>query len=78
MEFHFLINFILKTIIINDPILIGTDKAVLTLENGDKVILEKGQKFQNKTVNSDGKELSYTIKNRSSVTLKMKKLPLIF
>ena len=54
------------TIIINDPISIGSDKAVLTLENGDQVILEKGKKFQNKTLNSNGKELSYSIKNRSS------------
>ncbi|MDC3276314.1 FecR domain-containing protein [Flavobacteriaceae bacterium] len=55
-----------ETIIINDPISIGSDKAVLTLENGDQVILEKGKKFQNKTLNSNGKELSYSIKNRSS------------
>ena len=55
-----------ETIIINDPISIGSDKAVLTLENGDKVILEKGKKFQNKTLNSNGKELSYSSKNRSS------------
>tara|TARA_B100001057_G_scaffold127661_1_gene126636 strand:+ start:2339 stop:3499 length:1161 start_codon:yes stop_codon:yes gene_type:complete len=55
-----------ETIIINDPISIGSDKAVLTLENGDQLILEKGKKFQNKTLNSNGKELSYSIKNRSS------------
>ena len=60
--------------IINDPIVIGTDKAVLTLENGDQVILEKGQKFQNKTVNSDGKELSYSIKNRSSSNFNNEKI----
>ena len=63
-----------ETIIIRDPIVIGTDKAVLTLENGDQVILEKGQKFQNKTVNSDGKELSYSIKNRSSINFKNEKI----
>ena len=63
-----------EIIIINDPIVIGTDKAVLTLENGDQVILEKGQKFQNKTVNSDGKELSYSIKNRSSSNFKNEKI----
>ena len=63
-----------ETIIIKDPIVIGTDKAVLTLENGDQVILEKGQKFQNKTVNSDGKELTYTIKNRSSSNSKNEKI----
>ena len=63
-----------EIIIIRDPIVIGTDKAVLTLENGDQVILEKGQKFQNKTVNSDGKELTYTIKNRSSSNFKNEKI----
>ena len=63
-----------ETIIIKDPIVVGTDKAVLTLENGDQVILEKGQKFQNKTVNSDGKELTYTIKNRSSSNFKNEKI----
>ena len=63
-----------ETTIIRDPIVIGTDKAVLTLENGDQVILEKGQKFQNKTVNSDGKELSYSIKNRSSSNFKNEKI----
>ena len=63
-----------ETIIIRDPIVIGTDKAVLTLENGDQVILEKGQKFQNKTVNSDAKELSYSIKNRSSSNFKNEKI----
>ena len=63
-----------ETIIIKDPIVIGTDKAVLTLENGDQVILEKGQKFHNKTVNSDGKALTYTIKNRSSSNSKNEKI----
>lgn len=67
-----------ETIIIRDPIVIGTDKAVLTLENGDQVILEKGQKFQNKTVNSDGKELSYSIKNRSSSNFKNEKIAFNF
>jgi hypothetical protein len=63
-----------ETIIINDSISIGSDKAVLTLENGDKVILKKGQKFQNKTLNSDGKELTYSIKNRSSSNFKNEKI----
>jgi hypothetical protein len=55
-----------ETKITKEPIIIGSDKAVLTLENGDQVILEKGKKFQNKTLNSNGKELSYSIKNRSA------------
>jgi len=49
-----------------EPIIIGSDKAVLTLENGDQVILGKGKKFQNKTLNSNGKELSYSIKNKTA------------
>ena len=49
-----------------EPIIIGSDKAVLTLENGDQVILQKGKKFQNKTLNSNGKELSYSIKNKTA------------
>ncbi|RPG82688.1 MAG: FecR family protein [Crocinitomicaceae bacterium TMED209] len=56
-----------QTKMINDPIVIGTDKAVLTLENGDQVILEKGKKFQNNNINSNGIELSYSTKNRSSI-----------
>ncbi len=55
-----------QTKIINQPIVIGTDKAVLTLENGDQVILTQGKKFQNKTLKSNGIELSYLTKNRSS------------
>ena len=56
-----------QTKMINDPIVIGTDKAVLTLENGDQVILEKGKKFQKNNINSNGIELSYSTKNRSSI-----------
>ena len=55
-----------ETKITKESIIIGSDKAVLTLENGDQVILEKDKKFQNKTFNSNGKELSYSIKNRSA------------
>lgn len=55
-----------ETKITKESIIIGSDKAVLTLENGDQVILEKGKTFQNKTFNSNGKELSYSIKNRSA------------
>ena len=54
----------------NDQIQIGSDKAILTLENGNQVILEEGKKYQTKTLNSNGKELTYTIKNRSINILK--------
>src|SRR5690606_29415528 len=41
-------------------IVAGTDKAILTLENGDEVALEKGKKFQTGKVRSNGEELVYT------------------
>ncbi|MDD7887302.1 FecR family protein [Flavivirga sp. 57AJ16] len=37
----------------------GTDKAVLTLEDGSQIALEKGASFQNKNINSNGKALIY-------------------
>lgn len=38
----------------------GSDKAVLTLANGNQVALEKGKKYQTGGVESDGSELVYT------------------
>ncbi|MCM4150911.1 FecR family protein [Arenibacter sp. N53] len=40
-------------------IIAGTDKAILTLENGDEVALEKGKKFQTGKASSNGEELVY-------------------
>lgn len=37
----------------------GTDKAILTLEDGTDVILEKGNSFNNGTVHSNGEQLEY-------------------
>lgn len=47
----------------------GSNKAVLTLENGKQVALEKGKNFSNNHVNSDGKNLIYT-KNTTKNTPK--------
>lgn len=44
----------------------GTDKAMLTLEDGSTVVLEKGKTYNNKNVNSTGKELVYNKTNSSS------------
>ena len=38
---------------------VGTDKAILTLENGDEVALEEGKNFKTEKVISNGKELIY-------------------
>ncbi|MCK0146479.1 DUF4974 domain-containing protein [Arenibacter sp. F26102] len=51
-------------------IVTGTDKAILTLENGDEVALEKGKKFQSGKVSSNGEELVYVDKEQSDVAVK--------
>lgn len=48
-----------KPIIVNNTIKPGADKAVLTLEDGVSISLEKGIKYKNATVNSNGEELIY-------------------
>lgn len=45
---------------------VGTDKAMLTLEDGSTVVLEKGKVYNNKNVNSTGKELLYNKSNSDS------------
>ena len=50
-------------------IVAGTDKAILTLENGDEVALEKGKKFQTGKVRSNGEELVYTDNRQSDVAI---------
>ena len=48
-------------------IVTGTDRAILTLENGDEVALEKGKNFQTGKVSSNGEELVYANKGQSEV-----------
>lgn len=52
--------------VVPNKIEIGTDKAMLTLEDGSTVVLEKGKTYANKNVNSTGKELLYNKSNSSS------------
>lgn len=49
-----------------NEIQIGSDKAILTLENGGQVALEKGKNFQKGTVNSNGEQLVYSQKKEKS------------
>lgn len=46
-------------IIVNNQIEPGSEKAVLTLESGEKVVLEKGMMYGNEYVDSNGEELIY-------------------
>lgn len=53
-------NVATETILVaQQPILIGSDKALLTLENGETIALEKGKSFESKNANSNGESLVY-------------------
>jgi ferric-dicitrate binding protein FerR (iron transport regulator) len=48
-----------QPVVIENNIEIGTDKATLTLEDGQQVALEKGTEFVTNTAKSDGEKLIY-------------------
>ena len=50
---------------ISNKIEIGSNKVILTLENGNQVSLEKGKKYHNGKVNSKGDKLVYTSKKEA-------------
>ncbi len=54
-----------QLIIVDNNIEIGTDKATLTLEDGTKITLGKGQNYKKDNLNSNGEELIYNIENNS-------------
>jgi len=51
--------------IVNNKIEPGTDKATLTLEDGDVIVLEQGSTYQTHNVSSDGKEIVYDSQTKS-------------
>ncbi len=51
-------------IVENNTIQVGTDKAILTIGNGEQVILEKGTHYKTELLTSNGQELVY--KNKES------------
>ena len=58
------------TSVISNQIEIGTDKATLTLEDGSKVVLEKGKIFQSGNAKSNGEELVYETKTENTPVIK--------
>jgi ferric-dicitrate binding protein FerR (iron transport regulator) len=52
-----------KSIVVNNKIKIGTDKATLTLGDGSVVTLEKGKKYTSGNVKSNGEKLIYNATN---------------
>ncbi|WP_203256179.1 FecR family protein [Hyunsoonleella ulvae] len=55
-----------ESIIVNNQIKIGTDKAILTMETGEEVALVKGVSFQTQNATSNGESIVY---NNSSQQL---------
>ena len=54
------------SVVVNNNIVAGTDKAVLTLENGSSVPLEKGHTYTNQNLNSTGESLIYTASKKET------------
>jgi len=52
-----------QPISVKNDIKIGTNKAILTLENGEQVQLEKGKEYKNEKVSSDGEKIVYQSEN---------------
>lgn len=48
-----------KSIVVNNQIRSGTNKAILTLENGEKINLRKGEEISTPSASSNGEEISY-------------------
>lgn len=55
-----------STIVVNNTIEIGTDKATLTLEDGSVIALEKGSNFQTRTAQSNGEKIIYNVGKQNS------------
>lgn len=58
-------SIVAPAIIVNNTIETGTDKAILTLEDGSVVTLEKDKTYEKGNVTSNGKELVYNTNNKS-------------
>ncbi|KUJ60387.1 hypothetical protein AR687_18260 [Flavobacteriaceae bacterium CRH] len=56
-------------IVVNTPIEIGNNKAILTLEDGSKVALEKGTNYKTSTLNSNGEHIVYDPKGEATTAI---------
>ncbi|AUP80601.1 FecR family protein [Flavivirga eckloniae] len=53
-----------KPVVVNNNIEVGTDKAILTLEDGTNIALEKGSQYASENIESNGEELVYNTSKR--------------
>ena len=65
------LEFTKTPIISQEPILPGSNKAILTLEDGQHVTLEKGKKYVSSQVNSNGENLIYSNSKPPNNTVKI-------
>lgn len=56
-------------VVVKNTIEAGTDKAILTLEDGSAVVLEKDKTYQKNNVVCNGKQLVYDSKNKTQSAL---------
>ncbi|MDO5980937.1 FecR family protein [Flavivirga spongiicola] len=56
-------------IIVNNNIKAGTDKAILTLEDGKDIALEKGQNYTTDNIVSNGEEITYKFRKRNKAKI---------
>lgn len=55
-----------STVIVNNQIKTGTDKATLTLEDGSRIVLEKGRSYHTKKATSNGEQIIYQASDENS------------
>ncbi|WP_147679035.1 FecR family protein [Algibacter pacificus] len=60
-------------IIVNNNIKTGTDKAILTLDDGTSVALEKGKQYANKNIASNGEKIIYKTPPKANKKVKVSK-----
>jgi len=60
-------NFIeTPSLIVDNKIHVGSNKAILTLEDGSMVVLKKGEAYESASAKSNGDQLVYETKNQAS------------
>ncbi|WP_298780004.1 FecR family protein [uncultured Polaribacter sp.] len=63
-------DFSKKPVVYQEPVLPGEDKAILTLQDGENVFLEKGKNYKKNNVKSNGENLFYN-QNKSQENSKI-------
>lgn len=61
---------VIQPTIVNNDIKIGTDKAVLTLDDGSEIALEKGQSYQMSGISSNGEQVVYNSSDAAESKIK--------